>query len=156
YAAAPLLGVVRGVGTGVKPEESTDLAIAESKEALRLSPDYPDAYLILGEAYMYLGEDDKALQAFESALDLKCSSEVEVHAETEKSQVEVGLSHKPQPDEARKHLERAVVYRDQRKYGRAEAELNKALKCAPDWPWVYRNVCEVAVQAPGSISGTSE
>jgi len=45
--------------------------------------------------------------------------------------------------EAREHLERAVAYRDQGKYRLAERQLNKAIKLAPDWAWLYQNLCEV-------------
>jgi len=143
YVAAPLLAVTRGVSAGFKLSESVELAIAELKEALRLKPNYAEAFLVLGEAYMYLGEKEKALQAFEAVLDLDCSRRLHVHAEVESDQVEEGISKEPQPEEAREHLERAVAYRDQGKYRLAERQLNKAIKLAPDWAWLYQNLCEV-------------
>ncbi|OGO03911.1 MAG: hypothetical protein A2Y91_06560 [Chloroflexi bacterium RBG_13_54_8] len=144
YAAAPLLAVTRGIDSKLKLRESATLAIAEAKEALRIKPDYAEAYLILGEAHMYLGEKEKALQAFEAVLDLGCRRALRAYAEVESSQVQDGVSKRPDPDKAREHLERAVAYRNQGKYRLAEGELNRALKHAPDWPWVYRALCELA------------
>lgn len=141
--AAPLLAVTRGVNAGFRLSESVELAIAELKEALRLKPNYAEAFLVLGEAYMYLGEKEKALQAFEAVLDLDCSRRLRVHAEIESDQVEEGISKEPQPEEAREHLEQAVAYRDQGKYRLAERQLDKAIKLAPDWAWLYQNLCEV-------------
>ncbi len=144
YAAAPLLAVTRGVHNGFKLSESADQAIAESKEALRLKPDYAEAYMVLGEGYMYLGEVEKALQAFGAVADLHPGARLEVLAEVESSQVEGGICDHPQPDTARQHLQWAVAYRDRGKYRRAERELDKALKIAPDWPWLYHNLCRLA------------
>jgi len=70
YVAAPLLAVTRGANAGFRLSQSAELGIVELKEALRLKPDYSEAYIILGEAYMYLGEKGKALQAFQAVLDL--------------------------------------------------------------------------------------
>jgi Tfp pilus assembly protein PilF len=115
----------------------------ELKEALRLKPNYPEAYIILGEAYMYLGEREKALQAFQAVLDLPSSQRLCLYAKRESQQVEQGISQNPQPDEARRRLEQATVYRDQGKHRQAEKELDKALKLAPDWPWLYDNLCRL-------------
>jgi tetratricopeptide (TPR) repeat protein len=143
YAAVPLLAVTRGVDCGFRLIESAGLAVAESKEALRLKPDYAEAYLVLGEAYMYLGETEKALQAFEAVLDLSGSGRLRVYAERESGQAEQGLAREPRPEEAMRHLEQAVSHRNRREHGRAEKELDKALKLAPDWPWLYDRLCRL-------------
>jgi len=143
YVAAPLLAVTRGVNAGFRLSQSAELGIAELKEALRLKPDYPEAYIISGEAYMYLGDKEKALQAFQAVLDLPDSRRLHLYAERESQQVEQGISKEPQPDEARRHLEQAVIYRDRGKYRLAEKELDKALKLAPDWHWLYDNLCRL-------------
>jgi tetratricopeptide (TPR) repeat protein len=143
YVAAPLLAVTRGVDAGFRLNQSAELGIVELKEALRLKPDYSEAYMILGEAYMYLGEKEKALQAFQAVLGLPGSQRLRLHAERESQQIEQGINQSPQPDEARRHLEQAVVYRDRGKNRQAEKELNKALKLAPDWPWLYDNLCRL-------------
>ena len=143
YIATPLLAVTRRVNAGFRLSQSAELGIVELKEALRLKPDYPEAYIILGEAYMYLGEKEKALQAFQAVLDLPGSQRLRLHAERESRQVEQGISQNPQPEEARGHLEQAVVYRDRGKNRQAEKELDKALKLAPDWPWLYDTLCRL-------------
>jgi len=143
YIATPLLAVSRRVNAGFRLSQSAELGIVELKEALRLKPDYPEAYIILGEAYMYLGEKEKALQAFQAVLDLPGSQRLRLYAERESQQVEQGISKDPQPEEARRHLEQATIYRDQGKNRQAERELDKALKLAPDWPWLYDNLCRL-------------
>lgn len=143
YAAVPLLAITRGVGGSVRIRESAELAIAEAKEALRLKPDYAEAYLVLGEAYMYLGDAAKASQAFEAVLDLPGNAKLRVYAERESLQVAQGINTDPDPEKARKCLERAVTHRNRGEYRRAERELNKALKLAPDWPWMYDSLCRL-------------
>jgi len=76
-------------------------------------------------------------------LDLPGSQRLRLYAERESQQVEQGISKDPQPEEARRHLEQATIYRDQGKYRQAERELDKALKLAPDWPWLYDNLCRL-------------
>lgn len=143
YVAAPLLAITRGVNASFRLRDSAELAIAELKEAIRLKPNYPKAYLILGEAYMYLGEKEKALQAFQAVHNLPDSKTLHSYAERESQQVEQGISQEPQPVEASEHLKQAVLYRDQGKHRQAEKELDKALKLAPDWHWMYDNLCKV-------------
>ena len=143
YIATPLVAISRRVNAGFRLSQSAELGIVELKEALRLKPDYPEAYIILGEAYMYLGEKEKALQAFQAVLDLPGSQRLRLYAERESQQVEQGISKDPQPEEARRHLEQATIYRDRGKNRQAERELDKALKLAPDWPWLYDNLCRL-------------
>src|SRR4030043_2260195 len=60
YTAAPLLAVTCRVNAGFRLSDSAKLAVAELKEAIRLKPDYSEAYMILGEAYMYQGEKERS------------------------------------------------------------------------------------------------
>ena len=143
YVAVPLLAVTRRLDGSFKVSESADMAIAEAKEALRLKPDYAEAYLILGEAYMYLGEAERASEAFGAVFQLSRNQSLRFYAQRESRQMEQGLGKKPQPEEARRCLEQAVTYRDQGEYRRAEKKLDKALKLAPDWPWMYHTLCSL-------------
>ena len=143
YAGVPLLAVTRGVNSSFRLDKSAELAITELKEAIRLKPDYSEAFLILGEAYMYLGEKEKARQAFKVVLELPGSKMLRSYAERESQQLEGGISSQPQPEESRRHIEQAVKYRNQGKYRQAEKELDKALKLAPDWHWLYQDLCKL-------------
>lgn len=145
YAAAPLLAVSRGIGGSVKLRDAANLAVSEAKEAIRLKPDYAEAFLILGEAYMYLGDKDKALKAFEVVPELCSSGQLTLHAEKESEQVEKGISRRPDPVRAKKHLEQAIMNVRKKKYRGAEKELNKAIRLAPDWSWLYHTVCELSI-----------
>jgi S1-C subfamily serine protease len=60
------------LGGGPKPvRRSPGDDLARSLEAVRLNPDYPHAYAILGVAYRRLGRHREAVEAFEEALRLK-------------------------------------------------------------------------------------
>ena len=48
-----------------------DNAIASFKKAIRLKPDFPDAYYLLGRAFEFQGELDKAIDAYQKALSIK-------------------------------------------------------------------------------------
>jgi|GEM_PF-4257321 len=47
------------------------------------------------------------------------------------------------PEEARKHLEQAVMYRNSGKHADAKSELQQARQLAPDLAWWYRTLCEL-------------
>ena len=145
YVAAPLLAVSRGVGGSLKLRNAPAMAIAEAKEALRLKPDYAEAYLVMGEAYMYLGEKENALKAFEVVPELCSSTQLTLHSEKDSQQVEQGISRKPDTVRATKHLEQAIMYVRKKNYRAAERELNRAIKLAPDWSWLYHTVCEFSI-----------
>ena len=144
YVAAPFLAATRGLNSRDKLSQILPLAIPELKEAIRLKPDYAEAHLVLGEAYMYLGEKGMAIKCFQAVLDLTKDELLRRHASREMTHVEQGIASDPQPDKARRHVEQAVSYRDQGKYRQAEKELERALKLAPDWIWVYRTLCQLA------------
>ena len=143
YAAAPMLAIVRETNTIFELSNSANLAVGELKEAIRLRPNFPEAYMVLGEVYMYLGEREKALIAFDAVQELSDSRELLSYVKQDRQQAEQGLSRHPQPVEARKHLEQAVTYRNEGKYLQAADELSNALKLAPDWHWLYDNLCRV-------------
>lgn len=143
YVDAPMLAVIRDINVGFRLRDSAELALAEIKEAIRLKPDYPEAYMVLGEVYMYLGENEKALQALRAARGLSSGQIFNSYIEQKSQQAEQGISMHPQPSEAKRHLEEAVINRSLGKYRQAEKELEKALRLAPDWHWMYDNLCRV-------------
>lgn len=145
YVAAPLLAVTYGI-SGVRVGECLSLGIEELKEALRLDHEYVEAYLVLGEAYRYLGENDKAAQAFQAVLQMPDVSFVgdrviKSYAKRELKQLEQGENRRCQPEAAQQHLERAMLYRDKKKYRQADMELGQALRLAPSWSWLYQTIC---------------
>lgn len=147
YVAAPLLAVTRGLG-GMKVRDCLPLAVDELKEALRLDPQYVEAYLVLGEAYMYLGEEQKAAEALQIVIQAPNISFfgdrlLKSYAKRELKYLEQGGSRQFQPDVAQEHIERAILYREEKKYRLAEMELVEALKVAPGWSWLYRTICEL-------------
>src|ERR1700680_4051670 len=53
-----------------------DLAVAELEKAASLTPESPDLQVSLGNAYLNLGQDSKALSAFDHAVDLAATPTV--------------------------------------------------------------------------------
>jgi Tfp pilus assembly protein PilF len=113
------------------------------KEAIRLKPDYAQAHLILGEAYMYLGKAKRATESFTAVFDLSKDNYLHKYAQREIEQVEGGITSQPQPDEARSHLEQAITLRDRGKHRAADKELDQAIKLAPNWSWLYDTICKL-------------
>ena len=145
YVAAPLLAATRGIGGSLKLRDAPAMAIAEAKEAIRLKPDYAEARLIMGEAYMYLGDKEKALKSFEVVPEPCDCTQQTLHSEKESQQVEKGISRKPDTVRATKHLRQAIAYVREKNNRAAERELNKAIKLAPDWSWLYHTICEFSI-----------
>ncbi len=147
YIAAPLLAISHGV-SGIKLRDCLSLGIEELKEVLRLDPNCSEAYLVLGEAYRYLGEIEKAREAFQTVLKIPAISLIgdrllKSYAKRELKQLEAGTNTQSQPEVAQEHLERAILYRDEKKYHLAELELAQALRLAPSWSWLYQTICKL-------------
>lgn len=147
YAGAPLLAISRGIGE-LKIKDCLSMAIEELREAVRLNHKSPRAYLILGEVYMYLGQIEKATEAFEAVLHLPVSyffsdGLVRTYAKRELKHLTHGLSDKPQPETAREHMELAIMHREEQKYDLAELELSRSLRVAPTWSWFCQTACEL-------------
>lgn len=148
YVAAPLLAITHGI-SGVKLEDCLSVGIEELQKALQLDSEYKEAYLVLGEAYRCLGETQKAAEAFQAVLNLPSISllgdrVLKSYAKRELKQLEQGENRQCQPDVAQEHVERAMLYRDEKKYRLAELELGYALKLSPSWSWLYHTACELA------------
>lgn len=54
--------------------KSEDMAIIQLKKAISLNPDFHEAKNLLGILYMYVGENDKAAQAFQKVIDAEKNS----------------------------------------------------------------------------------
>ncbi len=150
YVAAPLWAVTRGIGDEVSLKQCLHFGIEEALEAIRLHQEYMEAYLVLGEAYMYWGDNQKAVEAFQSILELSAGPFFSGSFLTDrfiKSFARRELEHfgrgEGQPDVAREHIERAISCRDEKKYRLAHGELAKALRLAPDRSWLYETICEI-------------
>ena len=61
------------LGTMYSEWHKYDLAVTELEKASSLTPDSPELQVSLGDAYLNLGQDDKALAAFDHAVELSAT-----------------------------------------------------------------------------------
>jgi len=149
YVAAPLLAVTRGIGDSTSLEKCLQLAVDELNQALNCDPSQIDSYLVLGEAYMYMGERQKAVNAFRMATSMPSPSFVDSiflksYAKRRLKNLEQGKQKDSQPAAAQECIEQAISYRDEGNYGLAEKKLMQAFNLAPDWAWLYKAICRLA------------
>jgi len=154
YVAAPLLVVTHGIGNGLSLEKSLDLAVNELNQALQCDLTQIETYLVLGEAYMYMGKKQKAIDAFQLAARMPSISFIDglflkSYARRRLKYLEQGMLKQPQPKIAQECIEQAISYRNEGKYHLAEKELMQAFKLAPDWAWLYQTICKLGVKVYG-------
>ena len=87
------------------------------KEAIRLKPDYSDAYNYLGFIYFGRGKDEEAIQYYHKAL------ENELYMN---------------PQDAHNNL--GLIYLRQKKYRKAVLHLEEAVRVVPDFAAAYNNL----------------
>ena len=87
------------------------------KEAIRLKPDYSDAYNYLGFIYFGRGKDEEAIQYYHKAL------ENELYMN---------------PQDAHNNL--GLIYLHQKKYRKAVLHLEEAVRVVPDFAAAYNNL----------------
>jgi tetratricopeptide (TPR) repeat protein len=83
-------------------------------EAIRLKPDYADAYYNRGNAYHNKQDYDRAIADYNEALRIK-------------------------PDYAEAYVGRGLAYDNKQDYDRAIADYNQALRLKPDYALAYNN-----------------
>ena len=156
YVAAPLLAVTRNISEGLVLTECLELGVAELTQALLFDSTQTDTYLVLGEAYLYMGKKQKAMDAFQTAANkssftFSLSSPMSLidgkllksYAKRRLKHLEQSGSIQSQPDAAQECIRRAISYRDTGSYHLAEKELMQAFKLAPDWAWLYKAICKL-------------
>ena len=157
YATAPLLAVTRGISDGFVISESIELAVDELTKALKFDSSQAETYVVLGEAFMYLGKKQRAIEAFQAAVSVGSSSFLCISplqfidglllkscANRRIKYLEQGTGEQPRPGVAQECIKRAILYRDEKRYNLADRELLQAFKLAPDWEWLYKTICKLA------------
>lgn len=157
YVAAPLLAATRGIGDGLVLNQSLSSAVDELKKALQFDSSQAETHLVLGEAYMYMGEKQKAADAFHAAINTPSFSFsllfpvslldgmlLKSYAKRRLKHLEQGTGKQSQPTVAKELIRRAIAYRDEGNYRMSEKELMEAFKLAPDWAWLYKTICQLA------------
>jgi len=156
YVAAPLLAVSRGIGNGSAVEQYLDLAVDELNQALELDFSQTETHLVLGEVYMYSGNNKKAAESFQAAV-IAASAPfsflfptsfidgllLKSYAKRRLKHLEQGKNQQADPKMAEACLERAMAYRDEGQHGLADKQLLMAFEFAPDWAWLRKTICKL-------------
>jgi serine/threonine protein kinase/Tfp pilus assembly protein PilF len=135
---------------GLVAEEKGDhqQAIADYSEAIRLKPDYPEAFNNRGVAYYSLKQYDKALSDYNEAIRLKPD---DAEAFKNRGNVYYGLKQydkalsdyneaiRLKPDYAYAFNNRACVYNDRKQYDKALSDYNEAIRLKPDYALAFCN-----------------
>jgi tetratricopeptide (TPR) repeat protein len=88
------------------------LAIEAFNEAIRLNPNYAEAYVGRGQAYRDIKDNDRAMTDFGRAIQIN-------------------------PNYSEAYAYRGYVYLDKGDYDQAIADFNTAIRSLPDWTWLY-------------------
>jgi protein O-mannosyl-transferase len=125
--------------------EKYDKSIEAAKEALKLKPDYADAYNNICSAYNMLGEYAEAEKACKKALEIKPDYELAKNnlaqsklLASQMAQLLETVKSKPTPEG---YLNLSVVYYNKKQYQKCIDAAREALKLKPDYADAYNNIC---------------
>jgi tetratricopeptide (TPR) repeat protein len=120
-----------------------DLCINAAKEAIKLKPDYPDAYNNIGCAFNIMGQFDKSVEALKMALTLNPSYQLAKNnlrlSETHRLiSEEVISARRYTPEE---YINQSLNYYNHRQYQLCIAACFSALMISPNYDLAYNNLC---------------
>jgi len=122
-------------------------AIAKCDEAIRLKPDYAQAYCHRGGCYISLGRLDKALEDLNTAIKLDATNAAAFSnrgaAYKRKGQLDLAIADftkaiELNPMDARYYNNRGLAYHGKRLYDLALADYDKALELRPGYVIAYK------------------
>jgi tetratricopeptide (TPR) repeat protein len=105
------------------------LAKKEFDETLRLDPNYMKAWDNLGLTMEVLGDDNKALECYATAMNL--NEELKLHSEWPYVNVSALYNRQHQPDQALEYARKAITFNP--RSDRAYLQLAKAYRTLGDW-----------------------
>jgi Flp pilus assembly protein TadD len=135
-------------GDNLYDEKQYDQAIDAFTQAIRLKPDYPDAYNERGMAYDEKGEYDLAIQDYTQAVKLNpnyaeayYNRGISYANKGDYNQAVQDYTHalKLNPNDADVYNNRRVAYANNGDYNQAVLDYTRALKLKPDDAGVYSN-----------------
>jgi tetratricopeptide (TPR) repeat protein/serine/threonine protein kinase len=128
--------------------EQNDKAVADYTEAIRLKPDYAEAYNGRGQAYFKLQQFDKAISDYGDAIRIKPDF-AEAYSnrgftytrigQFEKALADCNEAIRIKPDFAEAYKNRANPHNSLQQYEDAVSDCNEAIRLKPDYPEAYAN-----------------
>ncbi|MGZ3811675.1 MAG: tetratricopeptide repeat protein [Mucilaginibacter sp.] len=117
--------------------------IDAAKEALKLKPNYPEAYNNIGCAYNALGDYNKAVEVLKMAVTISPGFSLA------KNNLELSASHRSTTDDmiiskqytAEEYVNQSLLYFNQKQYELCIAACVSALIVKPDYDLAYNNLC---------------
>jgi Flp pilus assembly protein TadD len=124
-----------------------DLAIADFNEAVRLNPNYPEAFTNRGFVYLYKADYDRAIRDFGEAIRLRPSSDLFANRglayfnkrDYERAIQDYGEAIGLSPNDAELFNDRGAVYAGKGDYERAIQDYGQALRLNPNYPAALNN-----------------
>ncbi|MFZ1109035.1 MAG: tetratricopeptide repeat protein [Rhodomicrobium sp.] len=165
---APLLAVVGGGEAPAKPASAPaktaegffrgamaaydagdyDRAISDYNQAIRLKPDYADAYNNRGNAYRAKGDNDRAIADYDQAIRLKPDyasaynnrgASYNEKGDNDRAIADYDQAIRLKPDDASAYINRGNAYRAKGDNDRAIADYDQAIRLKPDYASAYIN-----------------
>ncbi len=155
YVNTPRSVQASDYGNAVKAayrDEDWEALISAMAQIATLEPESADPYYYMGEAYRFMGEYNKAFNAYAQAITMNNDfgaaylGRARVHREINPSadiRPDLNTAIKKDPYFAEAYLERAVYRMEKKDYDGALDDLKKADKLSPDSPLVYFNFAKV-------------
>ncbi len=134
-----------------------DLAIAEFSEAVRLKPDYAEAYINRGVAYVGKGDYDRAIADENQAIRLDprqarayCNraNDYTHKDDWDRAIADCNEAIRLNPDQAVAYYNRANCYGHKGDYGNAIADCIEAIRLKPDYVEVYNRLAWLLAVCP--------
>ncbi len=129
-------------------EGKYEQSIEAAKEALKIKPDYAEAYNNIGSAYNAMDQFDKGAEAIKMAISLKPDYQLA------KNNLQVSIDHKhPTGDlitgktcTPEEYLSQSLTYYNQRQYELCIAACVSALIIKPNYDLAYNNLCSAYIK----------
>ena len=152
------------MGASAAQTERLDQAVIAFREAIKIKPDYAEAYNNLGNALQYKGDLKEAVEAYNTALSIE-PNYAEAHynlgvTQQEKGKLNVAIKafHKAlsiKPDYAEAYYNIGNAHKELDKPKKAVEAYNKALSIKPDYAAAYNNLGN-ALQYQGDLTAAVE
>ena len=140
------------MGASAAQTERLDQAVIAFREAIKIKPDYAEAYNNLGNALQYKGDLKEAVEAYNTALSIE-PNYAEAHynlgvTQQEKGKLNVAIKafHKAlsiKPDYAEAYYNIGNAHKELDKPKQAVEAYNKALSINPDYAEAHRNLSTI-------------